>query len=380
MKCHLTCDLFRVLALAVCAVVLVTDTRAQEIATADSIRKYKFLAKTSREKKEYDEAIRYYTALLQYSPQDLKAAFFLGDTYYRKRNFAGARSALRRAVALDSLHLNSNLRLYAVYQAVGAIDSAAMSLERVLLKKPGAADHRRKLADLYRREGQSARAIAHYEQLVSTAADTALAELFAMLAGLHQELEQTEQALQWSRRLAERGEGGTGQLESIVDMQLETGDIKGAYDSLLELARADSQNAYSYYHRIVAIAGEKNDEPMRFKGLKGMVEADPEDLASLATLVQWHQGRGEAASAKNWLERGLKIDPEDGHLLLLKGDELLRAGDEEGAIAAFEKAKAKPTWKEVAQQRIWQLRPPETEEEKLKRAFFGGGEAAEDQN
>ena len=101
MKCHLTCDLIRVLALAVCAVVLVTDTRAQEIATADSIRKYKFLAKTSREKKEYDEAIRYYTALLQYSPQDLKAAFFHGDTYYRKRNFAGARSALRRAVALD---------------------------------------------------------------------------------------------------------------------------------------------------------------------------------------------------------------------------------------------------------------------------------------
>ena len=89
---------------------------------ADSVRKYKFLAKTSREKKDYDEAIGYYTALLHYSPQDLKAAFFLGDMYYHKRNFAGARTALARAVAIDSLHLNSNLRLYAVYQAVGAVD------------------------------------------------------------------------------------------------------------------------------------------------------------------------------------------------------------------------------------------------------------------
>ena len=376
MKYHL----ISALALAICAVVSITDIRAQEVATADSIRKYKFLAKTSREKKEYDAAIHYYTTLLQYSPRDLKAAFFLGDTYYRKRDLAGARFALRRAVGLDSLHLNSNLRLYAVYQAVGATDSAAMSLERALIKNPTATDYRRKLADLYRREGQSARAIVHYEHLVSTAADTALAELFAMLVGLHQELKQTEQALQWSRRLADRGEGGTGQLESIVDMQLETGDIKGAYDSLLELARVDSQNAYSYYNRIVATAGESNDELMRIKGLKGMVEADPKDLGSIATLVQWHQGRGEAAAAKTWLERGLKIDPEDGHLLLLKGDELVREGDEEGAIATFEKAKANPTWEKVAQQRIWQLRPPETEEEKLKRQFFGGGEAPDDQN
>jgi hypothetical protein len=30
----------------------------------------------------------------------------------------------------------------------------------------------------------------------------------------------------------------------------------------------------------------------------------------------------------------------------------------------------------VAQQRIWQIRPPETEEEKLKREFFGGDEDA----
>ena len=70
-------------ALAICAAIPPDDVQAQEIATADSVRKYKFLAKTAREKKEYDAAIGYYTALLQYSPNDLKAAFFLGDTYFR---------------------------------------------------------------------------------------------------------------------------------------------------------------------------------------------------------------------------------------------------------------------------------------------------------
>ena len=111
-----------------------------------------------------------------------------------------------------------------------------------------------------------------------------------------------------------------------------------------------------------------------------MVEANPRDLESIAMLVQWYLARDEMAAANTWLDKGLKVDPDDGHLLLLKGDELVRGGDEAGAIAAFEKARSNPAWAEVAQQRIWQLRPPESEEEKLKRQFFGGAEVREDQN
>jgi hypothetical protein len=35
-------------------------------------------------------------------------------------------------------------------------------------------------------------------------------------------------------------------------------------------------------------------------------------------------------------------------------------------------AMSDPAWERVAQQRIWKIHPPETEEEKLKREFFGG--------
>ena len=111
-----------------------------------------------------------------------------------------------------------------------------------------------------------------------------------------------------------------------------------------------------------------------------MVEANPKDLESVAVLVQWHLSRDEVAVAKVRLKQGLQQDPSNGNLLLLNGDILLREGDEEGAIAAFEKAKSNPVWEKVAQQRIWQLRPPETEEERLKREFFGGDEGQVDQN
>lgn len=379
----------RTLWLAICALVLGADARANEneVAIADSIRKYKYYAKTARQNKEYDRAIGYYTTVLQYSPQELTAAYFLGQLYYEKKDSTGARIALpqarialRQAISIDSLHLNSNRLLYTIYQAVGEADSAALSLERVLRKKPDAAN-RRKLADLYRREGRNERAIVHYKKLIE--ADTTGvedAELIEILASLHQELGQVKQVLELRERQVEDGAGGADQLERIVELKLEVGDVEGAYDTLLELAKVDSQNAYSYYNRIASIASDEGDDSRHIEGLKGMVEADPKDSESIAELVEWHQGRGEFASAKEWLRLGLKVNSEDAHLLLLKGDNLVKEGDEEGAIAAFEKAKADPAWEKVAQQRIWQLRPPETEEEKLKRQFFGGEEAQEAQN
>lgn len=379
----------RTLGLVICALVLGADARANEneVAIADSIRKYKYYAKTARQNKEYDRAIGYYTTVLQYSPQELTAAYFLGQLYYEKKDSTGARIALpqarialRQAISIDSLHLNSNRLLYTIYQAVGEADSAALSLERVLRKKPDAAS-RRKLADLYRREGRNERAIFHYKKLVE--ADTTGvkdAELIEILAVLHQELGQVEQVLELRERQVEEGTRGVDQLESIVELKLEVGDVGGAYDTLLELAKEDSQNAYSYYNRIALIASEAGNDSMHIEGLKGMVEADPKDVKSIAELVEWDQGRGEFAEAKAWLGLGLKVNPKDAHLLLLKGDNLVREGDEEGAIAAFEKAKADPAWEKVAQQRIWQLRPPETEEEKLKRQFFGGEEVKEEQN
>ena len=376
------CNLIRTL-LVTCVCALILGAEAEEVAVADSIRKYKYYAKTARLNKEFDRAIGYYTTLLQYSPQDLKAAYFLGQLYYEKKDSTGVRLALpqahialRRAVSIDSLHLNSNLLLYSIYKAMDAPDSAAWSLERVLLKKPDV-KHRRELADLYRREGHSERAVVHYEQLVADESNDA--ELFEILAVLYQELGQVEQALKWRKRQLEGG-GSADQLESIVELKLAIDDIEGAYDSLLELARVDSPNAYSYYNRLASIASEAGNDSIYIEGLKGMVEADPKDLQSIAELVEWHQGRDEFAAAKVWLERGLEGNAQDAHLLLLKGDYLVREGNEEGAIAAFEQAKADPAWEKIAQQRIWQLRPPETEEEKLKRQFFGGEEAQEEQN
>ena len=78
--------------------------------------------------------------------------------------------------------------------------------------------------------------------------------------------------------------------------------------------------------------------------------------------------------SEKWVDRGLKVDPKSAQLLVLKGDLLFQAEKIQAAIASYERAMEEPNWERIAQQRIWNINPPETEEEKLKKAFFGGSD------
>jgi tetratricopeptide (TPR) repeat protein len=345
-------------------------TAQEEIAVSDSVRKYKFLAKTARSKKDYAQARIYYGQLVKYNKSNLQAHFFLGDMNFRLRNVKEARSAFGAALSLDSLHVNSNLRLYSIHTAGGWADSAARCLERVLLVKPAANEYRRKLADLYRRENRSQEAIKHYAELIKRAGEKE--EIVEMLALLNQDLGNVGEALKWRSKLVSDGEEAedASRLESVVELQLETGDVEAALNTLFKMATVDTANEYSYYSRIASIAEEHSREKTLIRAREGMVRADPQDLHTIALLV-WNVKQDRFKAARIWVDRGLQVS-NDAHLLVLKGDLLLREGAEDEAVTAYEKAMSDPAWERVAQQRIWKIHPPETEEEKLKREFFGG--------
>ena len=341
------------------------------VAVSDSVRKYKFLAKTARSKKDYAQARIYYGQLLRYSPTDLQARFLLGDMNYRLRDLDEAHLAFNSALTLDSLHVNSNLRLYTIHNANGRLDSSARCLERVLLVKPAADEYRRKLADLYRREGKAPKAITHYARLLERVGEDE--EIIEMLALLNQDLGNVDEALKWRSKLVGNDDEKVDvtRLESVVELQLETGDVNAALKSLFKLAMVDTANAYAYYDRVAQIAGDRNDQKNLLRAREGMVRADPQDLQTIAELVEWNVRQNRFKAARRWVDHGLRVR-EDAHLLVLKGDLLLREGAENEAVMAYEKAMADPAWERVAQQRIWKIHPPETKEEKLKREFFSG--------
>ena len=358
-----------------------TWPKSDEPVAADSLRKYRFLAKTAREKKQTEDALRYYGQVIGYKPDDLKAHFFSGSLLANKGDTEAAKHHLLICVSLDSLHVNSNVLLTQLYlRQEEDADSAWVFLEPVLSLKPSVSKYRqfrREIADLHRIQGNHKAAVSHYEGLAATS-DTDARQIFDLLSQMHEANGDTGQALSWGLRALSSPASDAGLSTEILNRMLElqagSGDRPGAYETLRKLVGLDSLSRYSYYDRMAAIAAEAGDLPQQLEGLEGMAEAQPHDLGPLATLVELHLRGKDLKAASNWLRRGLAVDKKDGHLQLLQGELLVLQGDEDAAIAAFERSRQDPEWEKIAQQRLWQLRPPETEEEKLKRSFFGGDE------
>ena len=366
-----------------------TASDSSGVAVADSVHKYRFLAKAARQQRDFDKALRHYAQLLRYAPNDLKANYFSGAIFLSKKKTQEGKRAFLRAIHIDSLHLNSNLGLTQLYLAEGKPDSAWRFLVPVLRAKPGVAkylEYRRKIADLYRKRGKADRAIEHYKALTVGAAHDDLAEFYDLLARLQEDRGEIQGALDWRLRLAALHEVATSEgegkreearkqqcetLDQIVDLQVSLGALQVACQTLRQLVAIDTDNSYSYYRRMMELAIQSGDRPGELEGLEGMAQASPKDLETLYVLIEFHMAGDDLSAAFTWVEKGLEVKLDDSHLQLLKGDLHTRKGEEILAIAAYEIAKGDPVWQAVAQQRIWQLRPPETREEKLKREFFG---------
>lgn len=348
------------------------------VAVSDSIQKYRFLGKDAREKDEHAAVVRYYGELAKYDPGYRPAHYYMGRAYLALGKSAEAKRSLLASSALDSTHVNTALSLYDVYKTEDAPDSAWVYLSRLLRDKPDDAkylEYRRHVADLFRRQGDLEAAIGHYAALAESPALSLPAheELLELLAVLCSDRGDAAAALKWRQRLV--AVGGTPRPESLsemADLQIQMKDFAGAHQTLRALARADSAGRYAIYHRIADLGDLGADRAVRLEGLEGMARAQPQDLETVIQIVQFHLSGADLGAAGEWIDRGLKASPAHAQLQLLSGDLLDREGSPDAAVAAYERAMTDPDWAQIAQQRIWKIRPPETEEEKLKRAFFGG--------
>lgn len=354
-------------------------TTTAERTVVDSARKYRYLAKTARERKEHDEALEYYQRLLKYDPDYAAAHYFRGKILVEQKNYTGAKECLLAAIGLDSLLVNCNALLCKLYLAEDKPDSSQLYVNRIRHLKDGRfRPLQRRIADALRRGGMTRAAIAQYEDLVD-ADSSGTGELYDLVATLYHDIGESDKALSWRKRLLAHQEQtvpGSTQvrietLQEMVLLQEETGSYDEVLATLDRLAQMNPANSYPYYSHMADIAEQTHRPAVKRAALEGMATANPKDVDSAAALAELFLAENKLTAAEQWVGRGLVIVPADAHLQVLKGDIMSRRGSEEQAIAAFEIALEDPDWRSVAQQRIWQLRPPETEEEKLKRAFFG---------
>ncbi|MDA0334576.1 MAG: hypothetical protein O2782_05370 [bacterium] len=371
---------FPLLTVAAFLVALAATQTMAEGAAADSVRKYKFLGKAARDKSDHEDVVKYYTSLLSFESDYHLAYYYIARAHLALGRQEPAKEALLAAVALKPDHANTNLLLFQVYAAESKPDTAWLYLGRLVAADPKDdkyREYRRTVADLSRRAGDVDAAIGHYEAIATDAATPKALqqELYELLAMMYDDQGDAAHAIAWRQKLDSTG--GASNVESLakmVELQIATQDYQGARSTLKTLTRIDSSSRYSHFVRIAELGDRAGDPAMRLEGLEGMARSQPKDLETVATIAQIHLNDDDLAAAGLWLQRGLKQVPADAQLRVLNGDLLMRnEAPEDKAIAEYEIALKDPNWAAVAQQRIWQIRPPETEEEKLRKAFFGHG-------
>jgi len=140
------------------------------------------------------------------------------------------------------------------------------------------------------------------------------------------------------------------------------------------LAEKDSSD-YEAFLRVLTISrrlGRRDDE---VRALEGLIRLKPEDTRFIAELARVYIDEGRLDKARKLLDRGLKLAPNDGAILIVSGECYWRNGEMERALEEYRRASADPRWKEYAERMILTLRA-EIEQEELRekeKEFFRRG-------
>ena len=344
------------------------------LAEVDSVTKadmhYSF-ARQYHRNKQYDDAITQYRKSLKYDPHNIRAHYYLGSIYYsNKADTASATAEYLRTVALDSTYVNAYRMLSRIYYAKADYDSTIVIFERLAALEPETPEFRHRLVHLYVYKGDHEKAVPHAEKLSELIPDDE--EILTQLGDSYLKSGRKRDArTAYERVLLSRPED-IRLLRLLIQLERDARDEPKMLEHSKALARVDSMN-YQLFTKIAELA-QKLDRTDDFEAaLKRMVQIRSADAFPVGHLAEFYFNAGRLKKARRWIDRGLKLAPEDGRLLVLSGEYYLKEGHKDEALEQFTAALVDPAWKSHAQQMIWSIKPPLSEEEKRKRDFFSRG-------
>ena len=163
--------------------------------------------------------------------------------------------------------------------------------------------------------------------------------------------------------------GDNTALELAGRMAMQMNDREKAVLFYRELAEKDDVQVETI--RIVEdIYRAQSDRPNLIWALKRHHELEPENVEVLGELCENFYPDGLTDEGIAYVKRGLDLAPEDGRFHILMGENYLELGQTSLALAEFHKAMNDDRWKSNAQRLIWQIEPPESDDEIAERDFF----------
>ena len=351
-----------------------------EVDSTLEARKHYSFAKQYEQNEMYEDAVTQYRKALQFDLRSPKIHYSLGRLYYQLKQAPLAKTEFLWATRLDSAYADAHHMLARVYYDALHVDadydSCLMEFERTAALRPDDPALRRVLVELYAFREQYEDALRH--SVAVTRLEPQNIDAWVQRGELAVTCGQIDEAVvAYGEAWALDQDVRT--LKILASLQYEAQRYEDALKSY-EVVSASDPEDYDLLSRIASIHKKLGNAPKMIETLKRMVALRPEDLESVSQVAEWYLNAEELGRAKEWIDRGLKLNADDGRLLVLNGDYYLSSGQEDLGIAEYEKALDDPLWKANAQQRIWTVRPPLSEEEKKRQEFFNRGKENKDKN
>ncbi len=315
----------------------------------------------------FDEAQRQYEKAIALCDTIYQFHFSYADLLGKIQQPEKARAEYLRALELNPRHFPTLTVLSENYRQAACYDSALVMYERMYAVEP----ERR--------------------------------ELLASIAGYREYLGNAEGALEAYTELIAKGEAGYETIMKAAVLASREGDLSRARDfAVMALeVRAEDREALSLAAN-ASMQIEDRDSAVLY--LRRICEADTADVASHSQLAKLYRSQGDTGNLLWTLERqvrvdsmnveaigelaeilytqgnieegimhvrrGLIIDPKDGRMHILMGENYRRLNQNDKALAEYRIALKDPAWSSSAQRLIWQIERPESAAEKKEKDFF----------
>lgn len=281
------------------------------------------------------EAIVALRTALDQEPRNPETLTLMAEAHLRdgSRELAGERLAV--AAEVSGMRAAEALRYASFLIEDDRLPTAETVLINALRAAPGQPQLLAALGEVYLRQSDFPRTegvIRELEELGTPEAKGTANELRVTLLFRQNK---ADESIALVERLIEQGEAGLGASAMVVRKHLQAGDVaqaKSYLDTLLA-EHPDDRTLKLLRAGVLASAGEVAEAETLYRG---MIEADPADIAPVRGLYVLLRANDRAADASALLDAALEPTGRNADLLFLRATELEAKGDIDGAIAHYE--------------------------------------------
>jgi tetratricopeptide (TPR) repeat protein len=359
------------------------DGRTESVAPAevDSVleaKKHYSFAKEYDKNRMHEDAILQYQKSLSFGADNPNVHYDLANLLYRLNRYREAQQQCLQCLQVDPTFVFAHYLLALLWYEVANYDSAIIEFEKTIALDPSYTQIHRTLANLYSYKGLGGKALQQYLRTAEVGDNSSRAEefqLFLHLGNLLANRDFLSEAISCYRHSLTLIKDEQ-LLEKLASLQLNNGLYHGALDSYLALTEGNITDDQLFL-KIADISVKLGVIDQAIFALKKLAALRPTDPEPFSHLAEIYLQQGQLETAKTYIDRGLTINQDNPRLYVLKGEYHKKKGAKGIALICFKKALSDSTWGRYAQQMIWEIQPPLTEEEKLKRKFFSRGKRKE---